>query len=140
MLTVKEFAAKQGVTPAIIYRHIQKHSDKLEGLIIKRPRQTLLTDEAQEYIRSLMVDRTLVVASEASYLAQIDKLREERDLLSQKLIAAQETLTKTLQELGEQRRLTAENTVAQDQKQRELEAEITRLRQRTLWQRIRNRD
>lgn len=166
VMLVKDFAAQQGVSAAIIYKHLKTHQADLEGLIIKKPKQTLLTDEAQEYLKSIMMDRTVISVSDAAQAKRIIELEAENKQLLQQLADARGALASALGELGEQKALAAtaqaaerERDYAQQQVQElqlqrddartqlqkaetatdHAKQEIERLRNRSLWQRILNK-
>lgn len=158
LMLVKDFAAQQGVSAAVIYKHLKTHQSDLEGLVVKKPKQTLLTDEAQEYLRGIMVDRTVLSVTDVAQARRITELEvENKDLLKQ-LADARGSLATTLAELGEQKVLaataqavererdTARAQVAQLSQQLDTERaelnealqEISRLKGRSLIQRILN--
>lgn len=159
LMLVKDFAAQQGVGVAVVYKHLKNHREELEGLVIKKPKQTLLTDEAQEYLKGIMLDRTVLSVTDVSMAAQITELQAENKRLLEKLATVQDSLAAVLIELGEQKALAAtaqsverERDAAREQisqltrsqeKDQELIQEVTleldRLRRRSLWQRIFNR-
>lgn len=159
LMLVKDFAAQQGVSPAMIYKHLKTHQADLEGLVIKKPKQTLLTDEAQEYLRGVMLDRTVLSVTDAAQAKRIAELEaENKDLLKQ-LAEARGALANALTDLGEQKALaataqavererdTAQAQVAQLSQQHEADQaelrtaqqEVERLRGRSLLQRILNK-
>lgn len=159
LMLVKDFAAQQGVSPAMIYKHLKNHQADLEGLVIKKPKQTLLTDEAQEYLRGIMLDRTVLSVTDAAQAKRIAELEaENKDLLKQ-LAEARGALADALTNLGEQKALAAtaqavererdaaQAQVAQLSQQHEadqaelhtVQQEVDRLRGRSLLQRILNK-
>lgn len=144
-MLVREFAAQQGVTTGVIYRHIKNHQTELEGLVIKKPKQTLLTDEAQEYLKSIMLDRTVLSVTDAAQAKRIAELEAENKELLRQLAEARGALASAMGELGEQKAIAAtaqaverERDTAQEQLQA-AQQELERLRSRSLWQRIMNR-
>jgi len=80
-LKVKDFAAMQGVSDSIIYRHIRQHKEALGDRVIKRGNATWLTEEGQEYIRGLMTQQPIVVGDAETHRKVEDLLEENRNLL-----------------------------------------------------------
>lgn len=107
LMLVKDFAAQQGVSAAVIYKHLKTHQSDLEGLVVKKPKQTLLTDEAQEYLRGIMVDRTVLSVTDVAQARRITELEAENKELLKQLADARGSLATTLAELGEQKALAA---------------------------------
>lgn len=145
VLLVKDFAAQQGVSTAVVYKHLKKHQTELEGLVIKKPKQTLLTDEAQEYLKSIMLDRTVLSVTDAAQAKRVAELEAENKELLRQLAEARGALASAMGELGEQKAIAAtaqaverERDTAQEQLQT-AQQELERLRSRSLWQRIRNK-
>lgn len=145
VLLVKDFAAQQGVSTAVVYKHLKTHQAELEGLVIKKPKQTLLTDEAQEYLKSIMLDRTVLSVTDAAQAKRVAELEAENKELLRQLAEARGALASAMGELGEQKAIAAtaqaverERDTAQEQLQA-AQQELERLRSRSLWQRIRNK-
>lgn len=158
-MLVREFAAQQGVTTGVIYRHIKNHQAELEGLVIKKPKQTILTDAAQEYLKSIMLDRTVLSVTDATQAKRITELEAENKELLRQLAEARGALASAMGELGEQKALAAtaraverERDAAQDQvaqlsqqheadqaELRTAQQEIDRLRGRSIIQRLLNK-
>lgn len=80
-LKVKDFAAMQGVSESIIYRHIRKHKEALGDRVIKRGNATWLSDEGQAYIRDLMNQQPIVLGDADARREYEDLLAENRELL-----------------------------------------------------------
>lgn len=128
LMLVKDFAAQQGVSAAVIYKHLKTHQSDLEGLVVKKPKQTLLTDEAQEYLRGIMVDRTVLSVTDVAQARRITELEvENKDLLKQ-LADARGSLATTLAELGEQKVLAA-TAQAVERERDTARAQVTQLSQ-----------
>lgn len=128
LMLVKDFAAQQGVSAAVIYKHLKTHQSDLEGLVVKKPKQTLLTDEAQEYLRRIMVDRTVLSVTDVAQARRITELEvENKDLLKQ-LADARGSLATTLAELGEQKVLAA-TAQAVERERDTARAQVTQLSQ-----------
>lgn len=107
VLLVKDFAAQQGVSTAIVYKHLKNHQAELEGLVIKKPKQTLLTDEAQEYLKNIMLDRTVLSVTDAAQAKRISELEAENKELLRQLAEARGALASAMGELGEQKAIAA---------------------------------
>lgn len=90
-LKVKDFAAMQGVSDSIIYRHIRQHKEALGDRVVKRGNATWLTEEGQEYLRGLMTQQPIVVGDGEIYRENED-LKKKIELLQDKLIAAHEKI------------------------------------------------
>lgn len=85
-MKVKDFAAQLGVSDSIIYRHIRNHREELENWVLKKAKATWLTDEAQEFIRNLMVQQPIVVNEGAApFLEEMEQLRERIRLLENRI-------------------------------------------------------
>ncbi len=95
-LKIKDFAAAQGVSESIIYRHIRQHKEALGDRVIKRGNATWLTEEGQEYIRGLMIQQPIVVG-DAETQREVERLREEVLRLHEKLESTQDALRASLQ-------------------------------------------
>lgn len=89
--TVRDYATQNGVSDSIIYRHIRNHRQELDGLVIKRGRQTWITDAGQDFLRQLMTQRPLVLA-DGSSRDELNRLKAEVDRLKDALLAAQEVI------------------------------------------------
>lgn len=75
LLRVKDFATERGVSESIIYRHIRNHREELGDMVIKKAKATYLTEEGQEYIKSLMMEQPLVVGDPETQ-AELADLKE----------------------------------------------------------------
>ena len=95
-LKIKDFAAAQGVSESIIYRHIRQHKEALGDRVIKRGNATWLTEEGQEYIRGLMIQQPIVVG-DADTHRRVEDLQAEILRLHEKLESAQDALRASLQ-------------------------------------------
>lgn len=122
MVTIKDFAAQQGCSETIVYRHIRNHKEALGDRVQKAHGKTWLTDEGAEYIRSLMTQAPVVV-SENSDL--IKNLEEENKKLLQALNAAKDRIIELTEQNG-QLALKAEKTelLEADNAAKEKEKEI----------------
>lgn len=98
MITIKDFAAQQGCSETIVYRHIRNHKDALGDRVQKAHGKTWLTDEGAEYIRSLMTQAPIVV-SETSDI--VKGLEEENKQLLQALNAAKDKIIELTEQNGQ---------------------------------------
>lgn len=97
-LKVKDFAAQQGVSESIIYRHIRQNQEQLGDSVIRKPKATWLTDEAQEFLRGLMVQSPPPAVIDTQSLDELLESRAEIDRLRKKLEAAQDAFAEILVE------------------------------------------
>lgn len=129
-LKVKDFAAQQGVSDSIIYRHIRNHREQLGDSVVKKSKATWLTDEAQDYLRNLMVQQPIVVNEGAApFLNQIEQLQnriqlleeriERKDVLIEKLQQREAAKDKLLEKAAEKQKFldTATQKVAELERQ-----------------------
>lgn len=112
-LKVKDFAAMQGVSDSIIYRHIRQHKEDLGDRVIKRGNATWLTEEGQEYIRGLMTQQPIVVGDGETSRKNAELEQENKALIYElkEVYKVQAELQRQLGELqGVQARLEAAET------------------------------
>lgn len=114
-LLVKDFAKELGCSDSIVYRHIRNHREELGDRIIKKAKQTWITDEGQEFIRGLMVQQPIVV-SEAGFAQSLEQLEKENSVLKDKLIAMHETLQAAQLQIEEGKRAQLALEAAEDEK------------------------
>lgn len=144
----REVAEALGVTARAIQRHVKKHPEELQDHVIyyPAPRGMYLDDYAQDFISKLLV-RPAVAIMDASLQDETERLRKELDEAQKRIIDLLERSAELQQKALEAE--TAKELAAatqQDQARRiqELEAALTeakdetlKLKNRTLWQRIR---
>lgn len=87
-LKVKDFAAQMGVSESIIYRHVRQNQEELGDWVIKKPKATWLTDEAQDFIRNLMIQTPPVAVTDVQTAAELAEARKEIERLHKELEAA----------------------------------------------------
>lgn len=114
-LLVKDFAKELGCSDSIVYRHIRNHREELGDRIIKKAKQTWITEEGQEFIRGLMVQQPIVV-SEAGFAQSLEQLEKENSVLKDKLIAMHETLQAAQLQIEEGKRAQLALEAAEDEK------------------------
>lgn len=86
---IKEFAALQGVSESIVYRHIRQHREELGENIIKKAKATWITDAGQAFLRTLMLEAPMAISESADRM-EIARLQREVNELKDKLIAKHE--------------------------------------------------
>lgn len=137
---VKDFAQSKGVSASIVYRHIREHREELGDSVVKEPKATWLTDEAQNYLSSLMVSSPIILST-SEHLRELEELREKcdslRELIDKKddyicrLLERFESNSQELMQLKEERlRIEAESQSLRH------ELELERNRPLTLSERI----
>lgn len=114
-LLVKDFAKELGCSDSIVYRHIRNHREELGDRIIKKAKQTWITEEGQEFIRGLMVQQPIVV-SEAGFAQSLEQLEKENSVLKDKLITMHETLQAAQLQIEEGKRAQLALEAAEDEK------------------------
>lgn len=90
-LLVKDFAKELGCSESIIYRHIRNHKEELGDRIVKKAKQTWITEEGQDFIRGLMIQQPIVV-SDTYFHRDLEQLEAENSMLKDKLIAMHEAM------------------------------------------------
>ena len=129
-MKVKEFAAQMGASDSIIYRHIRNHREELGGWIVKKAKATWLTDEAQEFIRGLMIQQPIVVNEGAApFMEELEQLRERIRLLEDR-IERKDVLIDQLQQREAAKDKQLEDAASKQLllQQKELEADTQRQR------------
>jgi len=114
-LLVKDFAKELGCSDSIVYRHIRNHREELGDRIIKKAKQTWITEEGQEFIRGLMIQQPIVI-SEAGFAQSLEQLERENSVLKDKLIAMHETLQAAQLQIDEGRRAQLALEASEDEK------------------------
>lgn len=132
MIKLQDFARSCGVTDRAIQKHVKKHHEELEGHILRKgPNGTWLDSYAQEYIRSLMITKTVAVSDGKS----VKRIQELEVLVSQKeqyiavLEAANAKKTTQITQLENDKLLIEEQTAdkikqAEDALKNELQAQF----------------
>ena len=114
-LLVKDFAKELGCSDSIVYRHIRNHREELGDRIIKKAKQTWITEEGQEFIRGLMIQQPIVI-SEVGFTQSLEQLERENSVLKDKLIAMHETLQAAQLQIEEGRRVQLALEASEDEK------------------------
>lgn len=95
---VKDFALSKGVSASIVYRHIREHREELGDSVIKEPKATWLTDEAQNYLSSLMVSNPIVIG-DSEHLRELEELRAKCDSLRELIDKKDDYIVRLLEKL-----------------------------------------
>lgn len=159
--SLRDFATENGVTVRAVQKHITKYADELEGHLTRygAPRGTYLDEYAQEFIAGHFVKDPIAVIDN-SLSDENERLKAELEAANKRIIALLEERTalteralqaeahKAIAEASQQdhERRTAEaetraqrleeELVAANERAAEAEAETTKLKSRSLWQRI----
>lgn len=136
MIKLQDFARECGVTDRTIQKHLKNHEAELTGHYQRRGKNgTWLDEEAQDFIRGLMIQQPVVVGDMEQYrenqqlkaekeelLEENRRLHEAMENLNKKLVAALEREVKQAKQLAE---ADAKQLLLQ---QAELEADTQRQR------------
>lgn len=136
MIKLQDFARECGVTDRTIQKHLKNHEAELTGHYQRRGKNgTWLDEEAQDFIRGLMIQQPVVVGDMEQYrenqqlkaekeelLEENRRLHEAMENLNKKLVAALEREVKQAKQLAE---ADAKQLLLQ---QAELESETQRQR------------
>ena len=98
MITIKDFAAQQGCSETIVYRHIRNHKEALGDRVQKAHGKTWITDEGAEYIRSLMTQAPIVVSETSDILKSLE---EENKTLLKALNVAKDKIIELTEQNGQ---------------------------------------
>ena len=131
MITVKDFAAQNGCSETIVYRHIRNHKEALGDRVQKAHGKTWLTDDGADYIRGLMTHAAPAVSDADPRVA---KLEADNEDLRRQLDAANAAFQKFASETAalltkaSEQILLAEKSEANQQRADALEAQNADLR------------
>lgn len=116
MITVKEYADKNGVTAQSVYKRInsKKLKDRLKGHIVIEYGVKCLDDVAIEILNETkkVSTNTLSVVKNKENKEELEKLKEENERLKDELIAKQNKYENVLEQL-----LIAQKQIADKEKQ-----------------------
>lgn len=145
-ITAKEFAAQQGVSDSIIYRHIRNHKEALGDRVFKRGKATWLTEEGQAYIKELMTMQPLIIKDNSK---EIEDLKEENKALLQALNAAKDKIieltnqnaslsiqTAKIELLEAENAKSEERVQAAESRAQAAEQKVAEFENRNFWQRL----
>lgn len=150
MIKLQDFARECGVTDRMIQKHLKNHEQELAGHYQRRGKNgTWLDEEAQEFIRGLMIQQPVVVG-DASQLREMEQIRERirlledrierKDVLIDQLQQREAAKDKLLEEASEKQLLLQQKEFeAETQRQRAdaAEAQVKSMKEAGLLERIR---
>lgn len=136
MIKLQDFARECGVTDRTIQKHLKNHEAELTGHYQRRGKNgTWLDEEAQDFIRGLMIQQPVVVGDMEQYrenqqlkaekeelLEENRRLHEAMENLNKKLVAA---LEREVEQTGQLAEAAAKQLLLE---QKELEADTQRKR------------
>ncbi len=146
---IQDFARENGVTDRQIQRQLKKYELELVGHYERRGSNgTWLDEKAQEFLREKMKKQPIVVA-DSSIQQELDRLRQENNMLKDRLLSTQDKLLmaqelfvegKTAQALltASQEDLKFKNKILKEKEEALAHAEekIQKLKSRNLFERI----
>ena len=144
---LKEFAEECHISFRDAQRYVQRHEEALAGHIERygAPRGTYLDEYAQEYLLDKLAVRKIEVL-DTRQAEEIARLQMELEEAQKKILTLTEKLAAVLEDKADltQRALQAENTLAlseatvatKDDQLQQLQDQVSKLKSRTLWQRI----
>ena len=129
MIKLQDLAKECGVTDRTIQKHLKNHEAELTGHYQRRGKNgTWLDDEAQEFIRALMIKQPIVVGDLAQ-LREIQQLQERIRLLEER-IERKDVLIDQLQQREASKDKLLEDAVAKQFLLQQKELEVDNQRQR----------
>ena len=137
---LRDFATEQGITLRALQKHVKKHENELDGHIIRYgpPKGTYLDEYAQEYLSGLLVGHPLAVLDD-NLSQELERVRIELEAAQKRIIELQDEKADLLERAikAEATKALAETTT-RDQAARidDLESQLNRLKNRSLWQRV----
>lgn len=94
MISLKDYAADSGVSYEAVRRQIKRYEKELEGHIHKEGRTQFLDDEAVAFLEAHRA-KTPIAVYDKSRDEELERLREENQLLYNKVVQLQEDLLKS---------------------------------------------
>lgn len=98
MITLKEYAENKKISYEAVRRQVQRYKKELSGHIFKQGRTSYLDEFAQDFLSERRRASPVVVQIEDS-AEQITALKGQIDILTAKLLQAQEQLTASQQQI-----------------------------------------
>lgn len=105
MISLKDYAAQRNITYEAVRKSVTRYKEELEGHIVVTDRTQYLDDEAVAFLDERRKKNPVVIIQQSKD-DEINQLRQEKEQLKDKLIAAQEILLKQKDEIA---RLKDEN-------------------------------
>lgn len=146
MVKLQDFARQQGVTDRQIQRLIKKYEAVLDGMIERKGSNgTWLSEDACDVLRSKMKTQApdlyddakdLKITQLEERIRELEERMERKDVLIEKLQNRVEEKTEQIEKLQGSQLLLEDR----EKQLNELQEENQRLRNRSLWQRIRNKE
>lgn len=123
MIKLQDFAKECGVTDRTIQKHLKNHEEELKGHYQRRGKNgTWLDEEAQAFIRNLMIQQpTVVYEGAAPFQEELEQLRERIRLLEDR-IERKDVLIDQLQQ-----REAAKDKLLEDAASKQLQLQQTEL-------------
>lgn len=146
MVEIEQLAKEIGVSPSYIYKKIRENRDAL-GVNVQKVKTShgkkmKLTPEGVNFIIELLGAPTLEPIDQSEHLAKLQKqnseLLEALNLAKDKIITLQEQNGELLLQSSRIALLEEKNN-EQSEKLEEANKELERMKNRSLWQRIRNK-
>ena len=147
--SLRDFATENGVTVRAVQKHIAKYADDLEGHLTRygAPRGTYLDEFAQDFIANSLSDENERLKAElAAANNRIISLLEERTALTERALqaeahkaiaeASQQDQERRAAEIEARAQSLEDELAAAKERAAEAEAETSKLKGRSLWQRI----
>lgn len=97
MITVKEFAKRQHRSVQAIYQSIDRYRLQLEGHITKVGRTSYLDDEAVAFLETKREQNPVVIFQQDKD-EELERLRQNADVMKAKIAELQETVNKSQQD------------------------------------------
>lgn len=97
MITVKEFAKRQHRSVQAIYQSIDRYRLQLEGHITKVGRTSYLDDEAVAFLETKREQNPVVIYQQDKD-EELERLRQNADVMKAKIAELQETVNKSQQD------------------------------------------
>lgn len=102
MIKLQDFARECGVTDRAIQKHLKKHEQELAGHFQRMgPNGTWIDDDAQEFIRNLMVKKSVAVTDRQT-LRELEQLKAKIVLLEER-IERKDILIENLQQTRDEK-------------------------------------
>lgn len=122
MISLKDYAAQNGISYEAVRAQVNRFRDQLDEHIVRQGRQQYLDDVAVAFLNERR-QKNPVVIYQHSKDEEIEQLRTEREQLLMKIAAQSDTLVGLMQyklEAEERRRALEDAVTAQKRREREL--------------------
>lgn len=166
MISMKEYATSKGITYEAVRKQVSRYRSELDGHIVNKGKAQFLDEEAVAFLDGKR-DGSPIILLERSKDEEIDRLTEENKALLVKLATVQDQLIEAMPKIAQaeqsQLLLEAKEAASEAQKaqiesqqeqiarleeearkaeqaRQEAEAKLERMKSRSLWARLTNRD